>query len=299
MKKLLLSLALILPLISLWAQTVPVRQSFDWSESPTQYLIGSQVYQQWSFTGAVFGDRAPSHPHWVYRFPLTGPARLTVNVRNLASAPLEKRAAAEDETLGPELRFFTSVVREPEGYFGKISVVPMLRNGDRYEKVTDLDLLIEVQPLASPRGGEPPLVSVLADGQLYKIAVTETGVHKLTYDFLRNDLGISNLGEIDPRTIKLYGNGGGPAPANAVSDYPSDPVENPITIVGEADGSFDSGDYLLFYGEGPSPMRYDPEADQFDQRTNIYDNANYYFIKISGGNGLRLTERNSLAVTNE
>ncbi|RMG23553.1 MAG: hypothetical protein D6730_14315, partial [Bacteroidetes bacterium] len=85
--------------------------------------------------------------------------------------------------------------------------------------------------------------SVLSTGNWYKIGLTETGIYKIDQAFL-SQLGI-NTGSIDPRNIRLYGNGGGMLPqANAAFRH-DDLVENAIEVVGEADGSFDPGDYIL------------------------------------------------------
>ena len=48
--------------------------------------------------------------------------------------------------------------------------------------------------------------SVLATGDFFKIEVKETGIYKIDKNFL-NSAGI-NTANIDPRTIKIYGNGG-------------------------------------------------------------------------------------------
>ena len=53
----------------------------------------------------------------------------------------------------------------------------------------------------------PPVQnSVLASGDFYKIEVKESGMYKIDKNFLLN-AGI-NVNSIDPKTIKIYGNGG-------------------------------------------------------------------------------------------
>src|SRR5437763_13799645 len=61
--------------------------------------------------------------------------------------------------------------------------------------------------------------SVLASGDWYKLAINADGIYKLDYTFLSKTLGL-NLSSIDPRKIKLYGNGGGMLPQpNAAFRY--------------------------------------------------------------------------------
>ena len=92
--------------------------------------------------------------------------------------------------------------------------------------------------------------SVLSTGEWFKFYVDTTGVFKISKSFLQN-LGV-NVNSADPRTIKLYGNGGRMIPYSNSVDYPIDIVENAIKFVGEEDGIFNNEDYILFYAEGPT-----------------------------------------------
>ena len=139
--------------------------------------------------------------------------------------------------------------------------------------------------------------SALKDGDIYKFAVKETGVHRLDFAFLKNELKISNLDQIDPRTIKIFGNGGGILPEPNRVERPSDLIENNIFISGEDDGKFDAGDFILFYATGPDKWLFDPLSKTFSRPKNIYDDEAFYFVKISSGNGARLPVQNSVANT--
>lgn len=279
----------------LGAQTL-VRHEFKWEESPTIYNIGDQRFEQWSFEGAKFGDEAPSHPYWTYRFPVDGPGTLQIDINNLTFETLDKKYASEDEALGENIRFYTNIVREPDGYMAKVACVPIIRQGNTYQRATAFVLNVTFQAQAVARGGEP-FNSVLSDGEVYKIAISNSGMHRLNYGFLKDELGISNLDNIDPRTIKLYGMGGGLMPYNLEIERPEGLVENAIKIVGEDDGSFDSDDHILFYAEGPHKWRYEADTDRFYEERNIYDERNYYFLKVGAGNGIRVNDRTSVQST--
>ena len=62
--------------------------------------------------------------------------------------------------------------------------------------------------------------------------------------------------------------------------------ENAIFISGEEDGSFDTGDYILFYGM--SPNTWDNVLGFFTYRINLYDDYNYYYLTFSGNDGRRI-----------
>src|SRR5690606_10926077 len=90
---------------------------------------------------------------------------------------------------------------------------------------------------------------------------------------------------VDPRTIKIFGNGGAMLPFVNSSDYPMDLTENAIKFVGEQDGVFNNEDYILFYAEGPKG-----NVDDVTINTNInpYTDKSYYFVNVSNGNGKRI-----------
>ena len=139
--------------------------------------------------------------------------------------------------------------------------------------------------------------SVLSEGDVYKFAVEKEGVYRLTYDFLKNKLGISNLDNINPRNIKLYGNGGGMLPTLTATPRIDDLAENHIQVVGEEDGKFDAGDYVLFYAEGPNKWTFDAISKDFNMQKNLYATRNYYFIKISSDSGQRIQNQTALSNT--
>ncbi len=132
--------------------------------------------------------------------------------------------------------------------------------------------------------------SVLSTGDWYKVGVTETNIYKLDYDFL-SSLGL-DINSIDPRTLKVYGNGGGGmlAQSNAES-RPFDLQENSIFAVGQSDGSFDTNDYFLFYGR--SPNRIDWTSEGLDYEKNLYSDTTYYFITVGGNDGIRISNQSS------
>ena len=188
--------------------------------------------------------------------------------------------------------------RDRNNFIGKLSFVPIRKNGGSYEKLVEFELKINWRPQydISFRGPDNTENSVLQNGSIYKIAVSQTGLHKLTYAFLKDQLGM-NLDNIDPRKIRLYGNGGGMLPTYLGAVRIDDLEENHIRIVGEEDGSFDASDYLLFYAEGPDEWVFDTATTTFNMIKNIYDTKNYYFIKVGDENGARVQSQSTLSDT--
>ncbi len=130
--------------------------------------------------------------------------------------------------------------------------------------------------------------SVLATGNWYKIGITKTGFHKIDKAFLVT-LGI-NFSGLDPKKIKLFGNGGRMLPEqNGVFRY-DDLQENAIQIVGETDGIFDDNDYIIFYGQGPTGWTSTGAASslKFRHEKNLYSDTSFYFITVDATLGKRV-----------
>ncbi|MFA5557103.1 MAG: type IX secretion system sortase PorU [Flavobacteriaceae bacterium] len=164
---------------------------------------------------------------------------------------------------------------------------PIIKDGNALKRVKSFTLRAVNNGIASKSMGTNAVPSisnsVLASGEWFKFYVEKSGVYKLSRSFLQS-LGM-NLNGADPRKIKIYGNGGRMLPLMNNEDYPFDPVENAIQIVGEEDGQFDSQDYILFYAEGT-----DVYNQESDTHINLYSDRSYYYITTSGfENGKRIT----------
>jgi hypothetical protein len=130
--------------------------------------------------------------------------------------------------------------------------------------------------------------SVLSTGNWYRFYVEESGVYRLSRNFL-SDLGI-NMSNLDPRRIRIYGNGGQMIPLSNAVDYPLDPVENAIQVVGEEDGVMNSNDYVLFYAQGPHGKHQHSYNQTFNSNLNLFTDRTYYYITVDLGPGKRITD---------
>ncbi|MGA2668488.1 MAG: type IX secretion system sortase PorU [Ignavibacteria bacterium] len=144
--------------------------------------------------------------------------------------------------------------------------------------------------------------SHMATGDWYRIEIQDNGsgtsdaIYKMNKSFLES-AGI-NLTNVDPRTIKMYGNGGEMMPENITLPRPEDLVELAIYIDGEADGHFDPQDYILFYGKSVNNWTHDITYG-YAHYLNIYSKSNYYWICINtSGNGKRMLGEPSENVSN-
>lgn len=129
--------------------------------------------------------------------------------------------------------------------------------------------------------------SVLAGGGWYKLAVAGPGIYRVDLSILRS-LG-ANTSAISSSSIHLYGNGGQLLPEPCGGDRTDDLVEDAILVEDGGDGKFDGSDYFLFYAQGPHHWQKDSVNSRFTHIKNVYTEAAYYFLNISGtGDGHRV-----------
>jgi hypothetical protein len=128
--------------------------------------------------------------------------------------------------------------------------------------------------------------SVLHSGKWAKLAVTEDAIYKIDYNLLKaSGFDVDNL---DPRSIALLGSENGMLPQANNTPQPR-LTELAIYVEGEADGIFNQGDYILFFGQGPDAHHFISEKEIFYYENHLYTDENFYFLTVSAGDGKRLS----------
>ncbi len=134
--------------------------------------------------------------------------------------------------------------------------------------------------------GDDPAPTVPDTGDWYKISVESDGIYRITYTELRN------LGIADPENVRIYGSGGAMLPETADKNFADGLKEIPVWMYTGADGVFNSGDYVLFYGQGPAVWQYDTESRNFAHSLHLWENRSYYFVTSKPG-GKRIVTENA------
>ena len=174
------------------------------------------------------------------------------------------------------------------------SVCPFRRNGGQVERMKFIKISFQVSNEIDAKSRNFKANSVLNQGDIYKIKLSNRGIYKLDYDFFKSKLGINPDG-IDPRNIKIYGNGGGLLSENNAHPYIDDLAENNIYVKGEEDGKFDQGDYVLFYSDGPNLILPNPSERKLFYAKHVYSDELAYFIKLDDQRGQRIQTMPSAA----
>lgn len=169
--------------------------------------------------------------------------------------------------------------------YAYLELSPIVKIADQYNKVTSFTVnYSQGRSSISNRNPQTITNSILASGDWKRFYIDKSGVFKVTRSFL-NQIGFNT--NVDPRTIKIYGNGGRMMPQLNSEPFPFDPEENAIEFVGEQDGVFNNDDYILFYGEGPFEY-----SEDSDTNVNIFTEKTFYFITSSPGFGKRIQAAN-------
>lgn len=285
--------ALLLSFLSLpLLAQLSIQDRLLWAEAPEIVSWVGETQVQWSFTteagGADAGaEQGKVQPMYLRTFAAAPGRSYAVEVVSTTFEPVQAPRGA-----GPfpeTFEFTTSVSRQPEGWLGKVSAPAIVQTPTGPQRLTALDIrLVPGGAAALPRM-EFATSSVLRNGEWFRFTVSQTGVHKLTRAFLTDELKI-NLDGIDPRDIAIFGQPrSGKLPETTNEDAPDDLTELAITIEGESDGSFDGGDFILLYAEGPDRRTYNEATDRFTYEKNIYATTNSYFLRVGGARGRRVS----------
>ncbi len=256
--------------------------------------INSEEINTLYFTDAGNADRWGLLPVYQKKYNLPAPGlEFEFEILNPEFAALDVSKGFEGLDQIPERLFHETEIITTRGKKQLLLKLLPLRfnskNG-QYEKLISFEINKKIVPGSSAFAGNPGEEfaenSVLATGEWYKIGVTETGLYEVTWNDL-NELGMNTSG-LQSDLIALYGNGGGMLPQRNADPRDDDLIENAIMVMDGGDGTFDEGDYFLFYGESPHSWVPDEPDGVFIHYTNLYTNQNFYFITVGQEPGKRV-----------
>lgn len=289
MRQLFLVFSLLLAKVALSQMTQQIPLNLKWNGIADERYGGDTLYYI-ALESAQYDGPMPT---FVQSLPIFDDAvKVAVSLNQVTAVPLsdEELEIAEKYAYSPDFVVDAKPLRSRDEAFLCVRVVPFRQKGGRYEKLMSATLSVTMTPDFARAKSKPTYAdrSAMASGDWYKIGLPKTGIYKLTYSDL-NNLGI-NLSGLDPRTIRVYHNGGGVLPELNAKARHDDLVELPIYVSGEADGRFDQGDYILFYGCGPVRWDYDTTRKVYVHTPNPYDDYAYAFVVTGLGNGNRISE---------
>ncbi|MES2862806.1 MAG: type IX secretion system sortase PorU [Bacteroidota bacterium] len=178
-----------------------------------------------------------------------------------------------------DFKSFSSFARDQA--FLSFDFNPIIKEGGLYKRVKSFSLEYTVSSSNRLSNSLNAIQnSVLANGSWHRFYVEKSGVYKVSKGFLQS-IGVNVA--VDPRNIKIYGNGGRMLPLLNSIPYPNDLEENAIQFLGEEDGVFNDSDYILFYAEGV-----DTWNEESLTHVNQFADRSYYYVSTSGSSGKRI-----------
>jgi len=227
---------------------------------------GIQFVEQWKTNGLVNENS----------LIISNPVFVSISKSDLKSLNVNTIPASINATLK------NAIARDVK--YAVLTLSPIIKVGSTYKKLVSFNYSYNTNGVSNRISNIQTITnSVLSTGSWYKFEVERSGVFKISKSFL-NQMGI-NADAVDPRTIKIFGNGGKMMPFANNANFPFDPTENAIKVIGEDDGVFNNEDYILFYAQGPTA---DVDVSYINTNINPYSNKTVYYINISSGLGKRI-----------
>ncbi len=277
-----------------YSQSTTISGTVNWNGGVTkQATPGGKSYITWPCDECVISEMYPDWPIQSVQVNLPSIGDLNCRFINTRWEALPISISLNEKSFPKDFGLQTEVAVAAKKAIGTISFIPIRKTDNGWEKLVSYTLEYNFipKPAINTRGNWT-YTSVLSNGTNYKLSINSDGIYKLDYNYFKNTLGIDPA-SINPKQIKIFGNGGGMLSEANNANIKDDLTQNAIYFKEEDDGKFDPGDYILIYAEGANKTSYNTSARKMTIETNLYSNSNYYFLQISPGDGKRLTLNNS------
>ncbi len=243
------------------AEATSLPGSYDLCPSPSPVLDRSPD-GRWQLNGAAY-ERGPAYQTDAFTPGVPAELVSTGSLRSQRYAEIRFNPLHYNPITG-ELRYFSRIRIELDfnSKEGR-SASPGSVNAEGYFEDSLQALLLNYAQArawrSQPTAAAQPAAAAPASTAAYKILVNQDGLYKVSYADLQT-AGVP-VDSLDPRTFQLF----------------NQSTQAAIYVQGEADGAFNPGDYLLFYGQKVNSM---------------YTSTNVYWLSWGASTGLRMAELN-------
>ena len=283
MKKIYISFLLVLFFFQGFAQQKHYRLHWDFSSlknkkilRPDQAILFDSKYYQYSSQNIYLFD------HWEGDLPIKSDKVRMVNIKkSLISENIISQLKISNIPEHFIIKMASSFARDR--LYTSLQVNAIIKQNGQYYKLDAFDVVYAYDNSGnySNKTVQNIYDSKWSSGDWYRFKISKSGVYKLDKNFIKS-LGI-DVNNLDPRKLKIFGNGAKLMPLGNNKFFPEDIQEVAIEFVGEQDGVFNDNDYVLFYAQGPE------WSLENDTNLNIYSDDFYYYIQIDQNNGKRIT----------
>ena len=123
-----------------------------------------------------------------------------------------------------------------------------------------------------------PAAHPLSEGTVLRLSIPNSGMYRIDRAWMI-DAGF-DPDTIDPRNVHVFGNGGTLLPMDNSKDRPLGLRTVAADFAGSEDGSWDDGDELIFWGQGPDWIGWNSAAASWEHLRHPYEDKAWYFLAI-------------------
>ena len=257
------------------------------------YFLQAQVRMPQGVNRTTEEEKVSNEPLYrIEKRALQRYATPTVQLRNPNYRSLPSSAIKKDIHYPKQLEAKVMIGRERKQAYAYIFIpqyVLTAPNNLQYVQSCDIEIQeIDLTP-NKPQGTRVYANhSVLASGNFYRLEISQAGLYKIDYNFIKNNTGIEPSSK-PSSTFRLWGNGGQALAEDNAKPRVDDLSENALYVQDGGDGVMNPGDYFLFYAAGPNTIYFDTISKRFVHANNPYSDVSAYFLQVDGTNGLRTT----------
>lgn len=282
---------------SLFAQYSSGLRTIDWLPVNTEVIDG-QTFHYLYFKNADYPDLNTLIPNYYELIKIENNLEFEVQLEETIYEPFldeEIKNIKNLDKITSQIVITSRVTYMRKEPYLQVTFIPLRKNpmNNNLERLVQFSFRITPKSdpntlKASALAGEYADHSVLATGEWFRIKIRENGIYRLTYDDLKK-MGISN-----PSDVRIFSNGGGMLPVYNNEPQPDDLHENAIWFESGEDGNFGSGDYILFYGQGPHVWKYNPDQHRFNNKLHLFSDGTYYFLTSDFGRGKTIPVKSAI-----
>jgi len=285
------------------AQEISVQLKWATKYSRIETINGN--FERVSFEGANHLEENNFYPSFGKMFDVKSAVK--AEIKNATYEPIENSQIATLSSLTETPKISVVNARAAARNVAIVSIVPFRKNQTTgaTERLKQFTLVLsasnEVTSQANAARGANSYAqnSVLKSGNWHRVAVSNSGIHKLTYSFVKSKLSVEPA-NITFSSFGVFGNYNGLLPEIAGQTPNCDDLQEiPVYISDKnGNGKFDNDDYVLFFGQDAHTWQYPGDGKPFTHTKHLYSDKNYYFISTTHGTGKTPAVENNPGVAN-
>jgi hypothetical protein len=134
--------------------------------------------------------------------------------------------------------------------------------------------------LRQTREREWPADGPLERSNLFRLSIATNGIYRIDRSWMLA-AGL-NPDTLDPRRVRIWGNGGEMLPMENSDVRPLGVELSAIYFEGEDDGLWDTDDALYFFGQGPDSWTPGITERNWKHEKHTYSDSAWYFLEVNG-----------------